>query len=112
MDFYLDLIIVAILLGAILQVGIGIGFSIIAGPPAMIFLGTSVAVPILLLLNTIVSFVATDWRTLRTSLNEAFEHFTVHRQTVGFVLVQDTQRRDSIVESSSLPYWQRSCVLG
>ena len=66
MDFYLGLIIVAVLLGAILQVGIGIGFSIIAGPPAMIFLGTSVAVPILLLLNTIVSFVATDWRTLRT----------------------------------------------
>ena len=64
MDSYLALIIVAVLFGAILQVGIGIGFSILVGPPAMIFLGTSVAVPILLLLNTIVSLVATDWKTL------------------------------------------------
>ncbi|MEM9232194.1 MAG: TSUP family transporter, partial [Pseudomonadota bacterium] len=50
----------AISLGAILQVGVGIGFSIIAGPPMMILLGTSTAVPILLLLNTVVSVVATD----------------------------------------------------
>jgi hypothetical protein len=48
----------------------------------------------------------------RTGLNKAFEHLIIHRQTAEFVLVQDTQRRDSIVESSSLPCWQRSCVLG
>lgn len=64
MTFDLTLIAVAVLLGAILQVGTGIGFSIIAGPPAMVILGTSVAVPILLLLNTIVSAVATDWKVL------------------------------------------------
>ncbi len=54
----------AICLGAMLQVGIGIGFSIVAGPPMMILLGTATAVPVLLLLNTIVSAVATDWRIL------------------------------------------------
>ena len=32
------------------------------------------------------------------NLNTAFEHLIVHLQTSGFVLVQDTQRHDSIVE--------------
>ena len=59
MTFDLTLIAVAVLLGAILQVGAGIGYSIIAGPPAMVVLCTSVVVPIFLLLNTIVSAVAT-----------------------------------------------------
>ena len=59
MTFDLTLIAVAVLLGAILQVGAGIGCSIIAGPPAMVVLCTSVVVPIFLLLNTIVSAVAT-----------------------------------------------------
>lgn len=56
----LSILMLAISLGAILQVGVGIGFIIIAGPPMMILLGTSTAVPILLLLNTVVSAVATD----------------------------------------------------
>ncbi|WP_171208159.1 MULTISPECIES: hypothetical protein [unclassified Ruegeria] len=56
----LTLLILAICLGAVVQVGIGIGFSILAGPPMMILLGTSTAVPVLLLLNTLVSAVATD----------------------------------------------------
>ena len=56
----LYILLIAICLGAMLQVGVGIGFSIIAGPPMMILLGTSTAVPILLLLNTFVSVVATD----------------------------------------------------
>ncbi len=58
----LSLLMIAVFLGALLQVGIGIGFSILAGPPMMILLGTATAVPALLLLNTIVSVVATDWR--------------------------------------------------
>ncbi|NIZ63346.1 hypothetical protein DL239_20470 [Sedimentitalea sp. CY04] len=49
-------------MGAVLQVGVGIGFSIVAGPPMMVLLGTSVAVPVLLMLNTLVSAVAVDWR--------------------------------------------------
>nr|WP_302478088.1 TSUP family transporter [Ruegeria atlantica] len=57
---------VAIGLGAMLQVGVGIGFSILAGPPMMILLGTSTAVPMLLLLNTVVSAVATDRQVLKT----------------------------------------------
>jgi uncharacterized membrane protein YfcA len=70
----LFILMLAICLGAILQVGIGIGFSIVAGPPMMILLGTSTAVPVLLLLNTIVSVVATDWRILtdeRRTINTA-----------------------------------------
>nr|WP_302477294.1 TSUP family transporter [Ruegeria atlantica] len=58
---------IAICLGAMLQVGVGIGFSIIAGPPMMILLGTATAVPVLLLLNTIVSVVATDRHILRNN---------------------------------------------
>ncbi len=64
MTVELYLLMIAICLGAILQVGIGIGFSIVAGPPMMILLGTSTAIPVLLLLNTIVSAVATDRRVL------------------------------------------------
>lgn len=77
MSFDLYLLAIAVLLGATLQVGIGIGFSIIAGPPMMVIMGTSVAVPILLLLNTIVSAVATDWKILRT------EQRTVLISTLG-----------------------------
>ncbi|WP_170401690.1 TSUP family transporter [Ruegeria arenilitoris] len=62
----LAILMVAIGLGAMLQVGVGIGFSIIAGPPMMILLGTSTAVPVLLLLNTVVSAVATDRHVLKT----------------------------------------------
>ncbi|WP_170421783.1 TSUP family transporter [Ruegeria arenilitoris] len=65
MSVDLAILIVAIGLGAMLQVGVGIGFSILAGPPMMILLGTSTAVPILLLLNTIVSAVATDRQVLK-----------------------------------------------
>ncbi|NVO55856.1 TSUP family transporter [Rhodobacteraceae bacterium B1Z28] len=61
----LSILMLAICLGAMLQVGIGIGFSIVAGPPMMILMGTATAVPALLLLNTIVSVIATDWRILR-----------------------------------------------
>ncbi|WP_171236279.1 hypothetical protein [Ruegeria sp. HKCCA6837] len=61
-----SILMVAIGLGAMMQVGVGIGFSIIAGPPMMILLGTATAVPILLLLNTVVSAVATDQRVLKS----------------------------------------------
>lgn len=64
MSVDLAILMAAIGLGATLQVGVGIGFSIIAGPPMMILLGTSTAVPVLLLLNTVVSAVATDRRVL------------------------------------------------
>ncbi len=63
----LSILMAAICLGAMLQVGVGIGFSIIAGPPMMILLGTSTAVPILLLLNTLVSIVATDRHVLKNN---------------------------------------------
>jgi uncharacterized membrane protein YfcA len=59
MTFDISLLIIAVALGAILQVGIGIGFSIIAGPLLMLQLGTQTAVPLLLLMNVIVSVVAT-----------------------------------------------------
>ncbi len=65
MSVDLTILMVAIGLGAMLQVGVGIGFSILAGPPMMILLGTSTAVPILLLLNTVVSAVATDRQVLK-----------------------------------------------
>jgi len=64
----LSILMVAICLGAMLQTGVGIGFSIIAGPPMMILLGTSTAVPVLLLLNTLVSAVATDRHILKANL--------------------------------------------
>ncbi|NOD92614.1 TSUP family transporter [Ruegeria sp. HKCCD4884] len=66
MSVDLTILMVAIGLGAMLQVGVGIGFSILAGPPMMILLGTSTAVPVLLLLNTVVSAVAIDREVLKT----------------------------------------------
>lgn len=66
MPVELSILIAAICLGSMLQVGIGIGFSIVAGPPMMILLGTATAVPVLLLLNTIVSAVATDRHILKS----------------------------------------------
>lgn len=66
MSVELSILIAAICLGAMLQVGVGIGFSIIAGPPMMVLLGTSTAVPVLLLLNTVVSAAATDRHILQT----------------------------------------------
>jgi uncharacterized membrane protein YfcA len=62
MSFDIALLLLAIFLGAVLQVGIGVGFSIVAGPPMMVLLGTALAVPILLMLNTLVSAAATEWR--------------------------------------------------
>lgn len=62
MPLDLTLLLLAIFLGALLQVGVGIGFSIVAGPPMMVLLGTSTAVPILLMLNTLVSVIAIEWR--------------------------------------------------
>jgi len=43
--------------GAMCQTGVGIGFSIIVAPFLMIVIGPSMAVPLLLLLNTVVSAV-------------------------------------------------------
>lgn len=56
----IDMIILlaTITLGALLQVGIGIGFSIVVGPLLFLQIGTESAVPILLLLNMVVSAVA------------------------------------------------------
>ncbi len=64
----------AIFIGAIIQVGVGIGFSIVVAPLMMILLGTSVAVPLLLLLNTFVSLIATDlslWQRERATIKRA-----------------------------------------
>ena len=58
MPFDIIIALIAVAIGAILQVGIGIGFSIVAGPILMLQLGTPMAVPLLLLLNTTVSVVA------------------------------------------------------
>jgi len=57
----ITLLLLAILLGAVLQVGVGVGFSIVAGPPMMVLLGTATAVPVLLMLNTLVSAIACEW---------------------------------------------------
>jgi uncharacterized membrane protein YfcA len=59
MPFDMVLLLTTIALGAILQVGIGIGFSIVVGPLLFLQLGTETAVPLLLLLNAVVSAVAT-----------------------------------------------------
>ncbi|WP_164661690.1 hypothetical protein [Tropicibacter sp. Alg240-R139] len=67
MSVEFSILMVAICLGATLQVGVGIGFSIIAGPPMMILVVTSTAIPVLLLLNTIVSAVATDRHVVRAN---------------------------------------------
>lgn len=55
-DMVIPLFVIAI--GALLQVGIGIGFSIVVGPLLFLQLGTGSAVPMLLLLNFVVSLVA------------------------------------------------------
>ena len=49
MPLDLILLVAAIGLGAMLQVGIGIGFSIIVGPVMFLQIGTQAAVPLLLL---------------------------------------------------------------
>lgn len=53
-------LLLAIAAGAGLQAGVGIGFSIVVAPVMMVLLGTATAVPVLLLLNTLVSVLATD----------------------------------------------------
>ncbi len=53
------LLLATISIGALLQVGIGIGFSIVVGPLLFLQIGTESAVPILLLLNMVVSAIAT-----------------------------------------------------
>lgn len=70
----LILLIAAIGLGAMLQVGIGIGFSIIVGPLMFVQIGTVSAVPLLLLLNVVVSLIAvpgtvrrSDWPVVRSA---------------------------------------------
>jgi uncharacterized membrane protein YfcA len=71
-----DLIVLfaAIGLGAMLQVGIGIGFSIIVGPLLFLQIGTQAAVPLLLLLNVVVSVIAVpgtvrreDWPVIKSA---------------------------------------------
>jgi uncharacterized protein len=53
-------LLIAVFAGSVLQAGVGIGFSIVVAPFMMIMLGTATAVPLLLLLNTLVSLVALD----------------------------------------------------
>ncbi|WP_170773190.1 TSUP family transporter [Ruegeria lacuscaerulensis] len=68
------ILLIAIVLGAGLQVGVGIGFSIVVAPVMMVLLGTATAVPVLLMLNTLVSLVATDpqvWRRDRGLVRDA-----------------------------------------
>ncbi len=84
MSFEAILIAVAVTLGAVLQVGTGIGFSVVAGPIAMVILGTSVAVPLLLLLNTIVSAVAADRKVLQA--NRAIIALSILGCLIGIVL--------------------------
>lgn len=48
---------ILVMAGAMCQTGVGIGFSIIVAPFLMIVMGPSIAVPLLLLLNTLVSAV-------------------------------------------------------
>ncbi len=57
MPIELSLLLIAAALGGLLQVGIGIGFSIIAGPLLFLAFGAQAAVPLLLLLNVVVSLV-------------------------------------------------------
>ncbi len=74
MPFDLILLVAAIGLGAMLQVGIGIGFSIIVGPLMFLQIGTQAAVPLLLMLNVVVSVIAvpstvrpTDWPIIKSA---------------------------------------------
>lgn len=62
----LFLLLLAIVAGATLQVGVGVGFSIVVAPLMMVLLGTATAVPVLLMLNTLVSAAAIDIRTWTT----------------------------------------------
>jgi uncharacterized membrane protein YfcA len=66
MSFELTLLLVAAGLGGLLQVAIGIGFSIIAGPLLFLMIGTESAVPLLLLLNVVVSAIAVPGTIQRT----------------------------------------------
>jgi len=52
-------LLIATFLGGLLQVGIGIGFSVIVGPLLFLTIGAARAVPLLLLLNVVVSLIAT-----------------------------------------------------
>jgi uncharacterized membrane protein YfcA len=56
------LLLIAIITGATLQVGVGVGFSIVVAPIMMVMFGTATAVPVLLMLNTLVSAAAIDTR--------------------------------------------------
>ncbi|QDG76014.1 TSUP family transporter [Labrenzia sp. PHM005] len=55
-------LLIAVFAGSVLQAGVGIGFSIVVAPVMMISLGVTTAVPLLLLLNTLVSAAAIDLR--------------------------------------------------
>lgn len=55
-------LLIAVFAGSVLQAGVGIGFSIVVAPVMMISLGVTTAVPLLLLLNTLVSAAAIDRR--------------------------------------------------
>ncbi|OED50451.1 hypothetical protein AB838_02120 [Rhodobacteraceae bacterium (ex Bugula neritina AB1)] len=68
------LLLFAIVSGAAIQVGVGVGFSIVVAPIMMVLLGTATAVPVLLLLNTLVSLVAIDrsvWQQDKTLIRSA-----------------------------------------
>jgi uncharacterized membrane protein YfcA len=55
----LILLLGATMSGGLLQVGIGIGFSVLVGPLLFLTIGPASAVPLLLLLNVVVSLIAT-----------------------------------------------------
>ncbi|MDC0948852.1 TSUP family transporter [Gammaproteobacteria bacterium] len=68
------LLLCVIVIGAAVQIGVGIGFSIFVAPVMMVLFGTSTAVPVLLLLNTLVSAAGTDrglWRQDRAAISNA-----------------------------------------
>ena len=68
------LLLLAIVAGATLQVGVGVGFSIVVAPIMMVLLGTTTAIPVLLMLNTLVSAAAIDtrvWSTGRSLIKTA-----------------------------------------
>lgn len=68
------LLLIAIIAGATLQVGVGVGFSIVVAPIMMVMFGTATAVPVLLMLNTLVSAAAIDarvWTTERSLIKNA-----------------------------------------
>lgn len=71
------ILLVAIMLGAAIQAGVGVGFSIVVAPIMMVMMGTAVAVPILLMLNTLVSAVALDRRVW------AFEKALIKNAAIG-----------------------------